>query len=50
MTKNAISCALFFGSSTQMNKRAQTVIEQYYAGRFAKIILCGGKNGINNSA
>lgn len=41
---------LVFGSSTQMNERAQTVIEQYYAGRFAKIILCGGKNGINNSA
>lgn len=41
---------LVFGSSTQMNERTQTVIEQYYAGRFEKIILCGGKNGVNNSA
>lgn len=46
---NCNKWCIVFGNSNQIKERAQTVIEHYLAGRFEKIILCGGKNGISNT-
>ena len=40
---------IVFGNSFQVDERVKTVIEKYKEGRFKKIVLCGGTNGISNS-